>query len=1149
MQEAIGYIAEHLGWAQRMLADSEVRKAVSADLGLEPGQTAPNLPQERLDSIARYRQNADPDKQALLTVVADIAAVFDAILAIAEAVDAGGDEAKKELGYRLLNLLLLNYVRQHHLILYKVGQLAGFIEEAGETHTNDQIFLERVPDLFAGIRNFFEQRFGKLDTADQAKIWSDNLFPIIAGLLAVLGSKEEAGKLKGIPALLATKNVIYGWDAAPGSSTPAADELSQRALSIAFEYIKKENSGAETEGALNLTLLFVPRSDGGPGLFVSLGGVGEIEAPLSEKWRLKLTCSTAGTLDFLIGPDAAAGGSTEARAALVVETANDIAGQSYVIPGKKQTRLEFGRLSFSGEISAHGADFKFSTGQSALVIDTANDADGFISETMPAEETRIPFNFGLGVSSKRGLYLEGGSGLSAVIPVAKSIGPVKIQHLLFALTPNTAIGASTLALETAAALEVKIGPVTAVIDQIGFQIGFDFKKKNPNLGFAELSLGFKPPNGVGLSIDEIGVTGGGFLYFDPQKGQYAGFVQLNLEGGITVKGIGLIATRLPNNARGFSLLVIITAEDFKPIPLPLGFRLIGVGGLLAINRSFDEEALRTGIKNHTLDSVMFPLDPIRNAPQILSNLNRVFPPADGHYLFGPMVKIAWGTPALITADLCLALELGSRMRLLILAQVVAILPKRENDLVRLQMDAVGVLDFDQGTAALDATLYDSRLLKKFVLTGDMAMRLKWEGSPNFALAVGGLHPAFNPPPNFPKLERIALNLSTGDNPRFRCESYFALTANTVQFGARAELYAAASGFSIQGETGFDVLIQLDPFHFLAEYHAQVQLKRGSTNLFKVRVEGALAGPRPLHIKGKATFEVLWMDVSIRFDKTLIEGEKPPPPEPVDVLPRLKEALGNSANWLGQLPDNQRPMVTLSTRPAAATEVLLHPLGTLTVKQNIVPLNLDISRFGQATPAGVRRFTISGISLGGKSQTANPVKDFFAPAQFFEMSDNEKLSRPSFEPMAAGVRIGSDAIVFTANADDWLEVAAIEFETYIVNKEKNTTRRSESEDPKTLYKLSRELLTRQARFGATGDGIVRRTGKAKYRTDTVKNRITKEGWSIVATDSLTVQPVPGLEAGKPTNYSEAAQVLQKLKQENPAKAGGLKILRLSELSEG
>src|SRR5262249_19285818 len=183
--------------------------------------------------------------------------------------------------------------------------------------------------------------------------------------------------------------------------------------------------------------------------------------------------------------------------------------------------------------------------------------------------------------------------------------------------------------------------------------------------------------------------------------------------------------------------------------------------------------------------------------------------------------------------------------------------------------------------------------------------------------------------------------------------------------------ASALGFSIQGEFGFDVLIQLDPFQFLAEFHAQVQLKRGSTNLFKVRVEGALAGPRPLHIKAKATFEDLWRGVSIRIDKTLVEGEKPPLPEPIDVMPRLKEALANPGAWIAQLPGGQRPMVTLRAKPGAATDALIHPLGTMTVKQNVVPLNMDISRFGQAAPAGVRRFTICYVTMCGLRPTARP----------------------------------------------------------------------------------------------------------------------------------------------------------------------------------
>ena len=42
------------------------------------------------------------------------------------------------------------------------------------------------------------------------------------------------------------------------------------------------------------------------------------------------------------------------------------------------------------------------------------------------------------------------------------------------------------------------------------------------------------------------------------------------------------------------------------------------------------------------------------------------------------------------------------------------------------------------------------------------------------------------------------------------EAYFAITPNTLQFGAKASLYAAAYGFSIEGYIGFDVLVpQID----------------------------------------------------------------------------------------------------------------------------------------------------------------------------------------------------------------------------------------------------------------------------------------------------------------------------------------------------
>ena len=108
----------------------------------------------------------------------------------------------------------------------------------------------------------------------------------------------------------------------------------------------------------------------------------------------------------------------------------------------------------------------------------------------------------------------------------------------------------------------------------------------------------------------------------------------------------------------------------------------------------------------------------------------------------------------------------------------------------------------------------------------------------------------------PKLDRITINLTSGDNPRLTCEAYFAVTSNTIQFGANASLYAGAHGFSINGDVGFDVLIQFIPFHFLAEFHASLQLKAGSRSLFKVKVKGELEGPRPLRVSARGTVGVV-----------------------------------------------------------------------------------------------------------------------------------------------------------------------------------------------------------------------------------------------------------------------------------------------------
>ena len=64
--------------------------------------------------------------------------------------------------------------------------------------------------------------------------------------------------------------------------------------------------------------------------------------------------------------------------------------------------------------------------------------------------------------------------------------------------------------------------------------------------------------------------------------------------------------------------------------------------------------LRRRLRDGSLNSILFPQDVVANAPRIISDLKRVFPPLDGHFLIGPMAKLGWGTPTLVTLELGLS---------------------------------------------------------------------------------------------------------------------------------------------------------------------------------------------------------------------------------------------------------------------------------------------------------------------------------------------------------------------------------------------------------------------------------------------------------------------------------------------------------------
>jgi hypothetical protein len=187
----------------------------------------------------------------------------------------------------------------------------------------------------------------------------------------------------------------------------------------------------------------------------------------------------------------------------------------------------------------------------------------------------------------------------------------------------------------------------------------------------------------------------------------------------------------------------------------------------------------------------------------------------------------------------------------------------------------------------------------------------------------------------------------------------------------------------------------------------------------------------------------------------------------------------------------------------------HPLGTLTVRQGVVPLNLDrdIDKLGGAPVAGARRFAVTRVAIGsgGGSEPGSTVLDDFAPAQFFEMSDEARLASPSFEAMPAGMRIGSPELAFgfAQRAE-----SALEYETRVVDRKAATAPPA----PQVDYRLSEVLLRLHARHGAAGRSPLRRERVAPSRPFA---RIEPVRWTAVDGD-LALPP----DARREVTFAEA-----------------------------
>jgi hypothetical protein len=315
------------------------------------------------------------------------------------------------------------------------------------------------------------------------------------------------------------------------------------------------------------------------------------------------------------------------------------------------------------------------------------------------------------------------------------------------------------------------------------------------------------------------------------------------------------------------------------------------------------------------------------------------------------------------------------------------------------------------------------------------------------------------------------------------------------------------------------------------------LRVGSSSIASIKLTLTLEGPTPWKAKGDARLKLCWfLTVKIRFSKQFGETRNTTLPD-VAVLPLLTQALAARDNWTEEQPADRHRLESLRALPTgAALPVRVHPVSTITVSQKVVPLGIAIDRIGAQRPADARTFGIDGVTVSGDSQgAAVPAKESFAPAQFFDLSDAEKLASPSFKSFTSGVRVGDPSRMRTGYA----AAREVKYELKFIDSARDNAQ------PRGggLFDVDVVAFNAWTRQGATARSALSFERRRRSSRAPEEVGVRQESFAVVDASSLHLFDAESIA----TTELQAKRRKEALLAADPALRGSLQVVPLFELS--
>lgn len=640
---------------------------------------------------------------------------------------------------------------------------------------------------------------------------------------------------------------------------------------------------------------------------------------------------------------------------------------------------------------------------------------------------------------QNGLKIDGGAKFHLDFDISKlEIGPVKFDKLSVDLG-NLSGSFGDLGMTLGSTFALDFSCLTMSFENLGISFDINFLKPDGSLGDYDFSGSFKFPDGIGISIETPVVKGAGLISYDKSEGTLFSALSLEVLKKFTV-GCIVDADLGVKDGHCFSLVALISTSFSPGIPLGMGFSLNGVGGCLGLNRMYDADAVSGGVRSGVFGSVFFVDNVMNHLTEMKTAVKQFFPEKKKQFFLGVLCKICF--EPVVTCEFGLLIQAPDPTSI----GIVGALKVRVGDtnLIKINVYFFGEIDFDKGLR-FDASIVDSEIVG-LKLEGDMAFRLFWGGPyKGFGLSIGGFHPAYKPEEGLkfaPNMRRLSLSLNY-DIVKIKLETYLAVTSNSFQIGAHLDLQVGWKKFGLIGYAGFDALFVFKPFRFSFSLEVGVAVMVGSAKLFSVDLALSVEGPAKWRVKGKAYFTVLF--IPVKCDFSLAWGDSPKEERRAiiavwkDVL--LPELLRDN-NWITSSAEQNND----GKEKDENAMLTLQPNDTFSFNQSAVPFDYPMDLCNDALPEDYTSFRLKKVSIIADNKEfsleTSCLNNDFAPSLYKELSNEERLSNPSYESVTSGfeAKDNNAVSVMSFDGNDFVE-AQTKFYVKECEKELSGNRKS------------------------------------------------------------------------------------------------------------